>query len=277
MRRAEKLAVAVLVVTALGLAGGSQADPAHDLGGNPVTPSGNGIEAYDGSRLAQSFVLASNVLLDRISLRLVDVGASGLSTLAIIEGTSSAPSLLVIASRPVAASSSSAWVDILWDPSVYLRGGITYWIVLSDSRSPGGGTEWWNTGYDANATGKGMVQVAGWTDLPGDFTFHLYGRREVAVALELGSPTDIAPPNRTVNVSLSVSIRSEHPLGCMWLNLTLPPELAFVGDDLDTSILAPARSANGSAVGYEIENVSTGTRAFNVTLRVNGSAAVGTS
>ncbi len=170
------------------IAGGTQITPdqTNDCTGSNCTDYLFGKTVNGESRLnvAQSFQLSAQGILNKVSLKLKEIGNPADATIRILKDNNGAPDKNnVITSGTLSSSLLSSvygWVDGTFSSSPLLQGGTTYWLMISTSSSHSKYFSWQNDlarSYSYGApkwSADWSISNPIWTNISGDLSFRIY-------------------------------------------------------------------------------------------------------
>lgn len=251
----------------------ARADPYHLQVENAVLSDATAVTKNNW--IAQSFVPSVPFIVTQVSLYIEDVGGTGPLNVTLRPDSGGNPSGAILSGSVVNGSSVPDWVDFELVPRVQLASNQTYWIVAHPEVKTGAGYAWWNSGDDsAYPPGTGVSssnEGDTWAPLDMDFAFRVYGYPQPSWAFAVNASTDTAMQGDPVAFQVNFTNLGPGSAAGLWLNVTLPPELAYVGDD--------AASVGGVRTGahnYTFSDVAPGAYSFNLTTSVEGGVTNGT-
>ncbi|MFQ6012059.1 MAG: hypothetical protein ACE5LS_00220 [Thermoplasmata archaeon] len=229
----------------------------------------------DESRwLAQSFVPSSDFFVSRVSLYVFDKGLSDFLQVSIRNDISGVPDTTNLTAGTVDGPAVDAWLDVDLSPYLPLTAGQTYWMVARSAMPQGDGYEWWESGTEsAYPPGTGASSDDGvlWGPSGTDFAFRVFGFQQPAFTFDVSPSASRVIPGDSVVFRVNFTNTGSATSAGLWVNVSLPPELSFVGDD--------AASIGGVRTGahnYSFTDVAPGAWSFNLTASVAGGVPNGT-
>jgi len=272
-RRQRRLAwlAALLLLGLPAVAPPASGHPFHLMIDNGVVGSP---EAVDSGRwVGQSIVPVMTFVVTRVSLNVEDTGSSDVLFLEIRDvGGLGFPGSTILASGSSDGPGMQVWLDIDVTPPVFLSAGTTYWIVASSAVSSG--YDWWNSNDDS-AYGPGTAATSAdgftWSGAGKDYSFRVYGYSQPSLTFSASASSPTAGPGQSVTFRANFTNAGPGPSAALWVNVTLPPQLTYVGDD--------AASIGGVPSGtydFAFANVAPGTYSFNLTAVAASGIANGT-
>jgi len=270
LRRAAALA-ALLLLGLPAMVPLSSGDPFHLIIDNSVVGSP---EAVDSLRwVGQSIVPATTFVVTRVSLNVQDTGTSDTLLVEIRDvGGLGFPGSTVLASGSADGPAAQVWLDIDVSPRVFLSAGTTYWIVASSIVASG--YDWWNSNDDS-AYLPGTAATSGdgftWSGAGKDYSFQVWGFTQPSFAFSASAVSPTVGPGQTVMLRANFTNAGPGRSAGVWVNVTLPPELTYTGDD--------AISIGGVLSGtydFAFADVDPGAYSFNLTARAASGVADGT-
>ena len=273
IRRAGRLAL----LLAIGLAGvvpPTAAHPYHLLIDNSVI--GTAESVYDTRWVAQSFVPPTDFVLTRVALYVLDQGSSDTLLVTIRDCCiSGLPGSTTLASGGVDGPAAPGWLDVEIAPTVGVAGGQTYWIVAHSLESNSNQAyDWWNSNDDsayAPGTAASSSDGVSWSTAGKDYTFRVYGYAQPGFAFSASVSSPTVGPGQSATFRANFTNTGAGDAAGVWVNVTLPPELAYVGDDA-----AAIGGVRSGAYSFAFSNVAPGAYSFNLTAQAAGGVPDGT-
>lgn len=224
--------------------------------------------------LAQSISVTPGFHLTRVALFVMDMGASDVLDVAIREDMGGAPGFFNLTRGSADGPGFSSWVNIDLDPRVELLANTTYWIVAHSNEMFGEGYVWLSSDDEfAYPDGFGMISFDGFSWFPAerDRTFRVYGFNQPNVTFSVTPSETNVEPGQSVVFRIDFRNTGLGSSSALWVNVTLPPELAYLSDDAET--IGGVRSG---AYSFQFQDVAPGSYAFNLTTRAQGGVPDGT-
>ncbi len=222
---------------------------------------------------AMDFVPGSSFFVSRVSLFSQDAGSTGDRLFVSVRGDdgSGSPAASNLTQGSAIGGTAGSWLDIDVAPRVQLLSGTTYWIVAGNSASPGDGYDYWDS---SNLLGTGLISSDGiaWNaPLPlRDFTYRIYGFIQPSWSFATSQSVSSLAPAQTVVFRSDFTNAGPGDAAALWVNLTLPAELAYVSND--SALIGGV----GAGTSYLFSSVAPGSYSFNVTASARGGFPNGT-
>ena len=235
MRGRFPLATLLAAVAVAGLVGSSptaQGHPYHLQISNGILADPDAVD-FD-AWFAQSIVPASSFFVSRVSLFVNDTGVSDPLTVSIREDASGNPDVGDLATGSADGPGTPGWLDIDLTPYVELSANTTYWIVARSTASLGQGYDWWDSGSPfAYPDGHGADSSNGinWGSMGVDFSFRVYGFLQPALSFSAVASSTGVQAGAFVTFTMDLNNTGAGSAEAIWVNVTLPAELAYVSDD----------------------------------------------
>lgn len=272
-RRVARLA-ALLCLGLAALAPHTSGHPFHLLIENAILV--NSEQVYDTRWVGQSFTPAADFVATRIALYVEDRGGSEPLSVWVRDCCLFGfPGSTTLASGAADGPALPGWLDVDLVPSLPLAAGQTYWIVAhSNGNNANQGYDWWSSADDL-AYGPGTAADSGdgvsWSPAAKDYSFRVFGYEQPILGFSASASSPTVGPGQSVAFRADFSNSGSGDAAALWVNVTLPPELAYAGDD--------AASIGGVRTGtysFAFANVVPGSYAFNVTTLAAGGVPDGT-
>lgn len=269
-RRAAGLA-ALLFLSLPAVVPPASGHPFHIMIDNSVIGSP---ESVDSARwVGQSFVPASSFVVTRVTLFVEDTGTSDVLAVSIRDvGGLGFPGPTTLASGSADGPGAPGWLDIDLSPNPMLAAGQAYWIVASSAISSG--YDWWNSNDDL-AYGPGTAATSGdgftWSGAGKDYSFRVYGYSQPSLSYSASASTTTVGPGQSVTFRANFTNVGPGTSAALWVNVTLPPELNYTGDDA-----ASIGGVRSGTYDFAFTDVAPGSYSFNVTAVAAGGVADGT-
>ncbi len=224
---------------------------------------------------AQSFLPSESFVLYNVTLNLQNVGGGGnRDPLNVTIRTSAGgfPSGMILAGSDQVGV--NGWIDFPFVSRPTLSAGTVYWIVATSTEPSGQGYVWTHSNADVVPGFAEQDLGAGWT-VTGvtDLTYVAYGtglEPRIPVGLSVDRPT--APIGSTYAYTVYLNDTGLGDARTVRVNLTLPPQVAYVSD---TASLAGGVRAGPS--NWTFATLANGPHSFGVSVRVGGSAVPGST
>jgi len=255
------------------------AHPYHLFGGNPDTSQGQGVQTDSTIQIAQSFSIASPLTLTWVALNVSDVGASDNLTVQIVSDSAGTPSGSILASSSNRTGAGFKWANFTLGVWLNLSNGVTYWIVALSSASAGNGYSWWNSGYDANASGTAAQKLLllPWTIRSDDFAFLLYGWRQTNATFVHRAASTTAVAGAETSFLLDLRVSGTDSAENVTIDYVYPsPYLTYSRDTSAGTGLGFGLSQFPNRLRYAVAQVAPGAYSFAIIFLVNHSIPAGT-
>jgi len=273
---ASSVALLLLVLAALALpflAGLAQAFGERVFEGNTGISSSKH-EVWVDESVAQSFLATETYRLLNVTLRLQNAG--GLSdplNVSIRPDNGNQPAPLAIASTQIVTGSAISLVSVPFPSPPVLQAGRLYWIVATHDGDSSDAYRWYHSNGPTYPNGWAMLNVSGtgWVDTAPsvDMYFVTYGRvYDPDIDLGMTVSTRYALPKDSVAFTIFFNNSGDQPAGQVWINVTLPPGLAYVSDD--------AYLSSTPFPNYTFNAVGNGPHSFQVIARLDVGVPPGT-
>ena len=268
-----RLPASTLVVSFLLLAGVLLAlaiPPAAAFGETPhewnqVVNGTNHLDVHAGQSVAQSFVASETYVLVNLTLRLRNTGSLTDSlNVTVRADAAGVPAAGYLTASNVFAAGSVGLVSVPFAAPPALTSGVRYWIVATHAGILAEGYEWHHSLANVYAPGKAVLDAGvGWTDVAPatDMYFLTHGRPlATSLSVDVVAPASSLATGETTTFRVFVNNTGTQASGTAWVNVTLSPELVYVGDTAGTSSTAfPALTFTG---------LGNGAFSFDVTVRI---------
>lgn len=264
---------ALLLVGIPALGPPASGHPFHLMIENAVT-SGSSNQVDTNDWVGQSFVPGTSFLVTRVALWVEDRGPSDPLRVSIRNAGAGVPGTTTLASGFGDGPPFPDWLNIDVNPNAALSAGVTYWIVANSSSSNGNGYDWWDSNDDlAYLPGTAVNSNEGifWSPAGKDYSFRVYGYEQPSLSFSASASSPTVAPGASITFRANVTNAGPGTSPALWVNVTLPAELTYTGDD--AALIGGVRSGTYS---FAFTNVAPGSYAFNVTARAPGGAADGT-
>ncbi len=237
-----------------------------DTGGTDSLGSNNWI--------AQSFIAETPFTIARVSLLVEDNGPSAILIASLRNDASGFPATTDLTSGTGDGPSLQTWVDVDFGTWVDLEENETYWIVTRATRPTAWGYDWYHSPDDStypNGTGASSPDGSSWSPEFKDYTFRLYGYFRPHMTYDVIPSATTLEPGDTGKFRINLNNSGPGDAEGIWVNLTLPAELAYFSDDS-----ADLGGLMSCCYSYQFSNLTPGSHSFNVSFVVNGGIPDGT-
>ncbi len=263
------------MLAAPGLIPRAAADPYHMQIEN-ADDNGGTDELSDKSWIAQSFVAEEAFTITRVAI-LAEANSGASRVIASLRDDDPAsptpsPTPIDITSGIGDGLSSQSWVNVSFDDWVDLRDNTTYWVVARSNTQQG--YDWYHSPGDSaypNGTGVNSSDGSTWFPRDKDYTFQVYGFYRPNMSYDVVPSVSALEPGDVEELRIEFNNSGPGDADYLWVNVTLPDELTYVGDDAGS--IGGVRSC---CQNYEFTNVTPGLYSFNLTFEVKGGVPDGT-
>lgn len=225
--------------------------------------------------IAQSFTPETSFTIARVSLLVEDNGPSATLIASLRDDVSGEPTATDLTSGTGDGPNVQTWVDVDFDAWVDLEENETYWIVTRATRPTYWGYDWYHAPDDStypNGTGMSSPDGSSWSPESKDYTFRIYGYPRPHMTYDVIPSSTGLEPGETGQFRINLNNSGPGVAEAIWVNVTLPPELAYLSDD--SGDIGGMMSCCHS---YQFSNLTPGSHSFNVSFAVNGGVPNGTS
>ena len=254
---------ALLLLGLPGAAPSASADPFHLMIDNSVLGTAEAV--FDTLWVAQSFVPPADFVVTRVSLYVSDVGGSEPLNVSLRDCCiGGLPGSTTLATGSADGPGAAGWLDVDLAPTVPVAAGTTYWIVAwSSGGNSNQGYEWWNSNNDtayANGTAATSGNGIAWSSAGKDYMFRVYGYTQPILGFSASVTPGAVGPGQTATFRANFTNTGAGNSSAVWVNVTLPPELTYTGDDA-----ASIGGARSGTYDFAFTNVDPGSYSFNLT------------